>query len=86
MFREQEWETAGSSVPSQLLPPNQNLSRNFVSRLVLNGWRVMEADDLALQHDKDVGVYGFIFCRDGEWVDVVIDECVEITILIHYNS
>ncbi|EJC98426.1 cysteine proteinase [Fomitiporia mediterranea MF3/22] len=29
---------------------------------------------LCVEHDKTVGVYGFIFCRDGEWVDVIIDD------------
>lgn len=23
-----------------------------------------------------IGIYGFIFCRDGDWVDVIIDEYV----------
>jgi hypothetical protein len=26
------------------------------------------------QRDEKVGVYGFVFFRDGRWVDVVIDE------------
>ena len=29
-----------------------------------------------MQYDEKVGIYGFIFCRDGEWVDVIIDEYV----------
>ncbi|KAL5482317.1 hypothetical protein ACEPAI_8911 [Sanghuangporus weigelae] len=29
---------------------------------------------LCVEHDPIVGVYGFIFCRDGEWVDVIIDD------------
>lgn len=37
-----------------------------------------------LQYDEKVGVYGFIFCRDGDWVDVIIDECVRFH--ISYDS
>ncbi|KAH8116172.1 cysteine proteinase [Phellopilus nigrolimitatus] len=29
---------------------------------------------LCVERDEDVGVYGFIFCRDGDWVDVVVDD------------
>ncbi|KAI5120453.1 hypothetical protein M0805_008500 [Coniferiporia weirii] len=29
---------------------------------------------LCVEHDKGVGIYGFIFCRDGEWVEVIIDD------------
>lgn len=31
-----------------------------------------------LQHDEDVGIYGFIFHRDCYWVPVIIDECVSL--------
>ena len=31
---------------------------------------------LCVEYDQVVGVYGFIFCRDGDWVDVIIDEYV----------
>ncbi|KAH8108535.1 cysteine proteinase [Phellopilus nigrolimitatus] len=29
---------------------------------------------LCVQYDEKVGIYGFIFCRDGDWVDVIIDD------------
>ena len=32
------------------------------------------AEFSVVQYDEKVGVYGFIFCRDGDWVDVIIDE------------
>lgn len=31
---------------------------------------------LCVEYNEKAGVYGFIFFRNGEWVDVVVDECV----------
>ncbi|TDL21385.1 cysteine proteinase [Rickenella mellea] len=31
-------------------------------------------ENLCVARDEIVGVYGFIFCRDGDWVDVIIDD------------
>lgn len=31
-------------------------------------------DKICVAKDEKVGIYGFIFCRDGEWVDVIIDD------------
>ncbi|KAF8524391.1 hypothetical protein BU17DRAFT_85000 [Hysterangium stoloniferum] len=32
------------------------------------------AEKICVARDEKVGIYGFIFCRDGEWVDVIIDD------------
>lgn len=29
-----------------------------------------------MAHDQDVGVYGFVFYRDGEWVSEIVDDFV----------
>ncbi|KIW90533.1 uncharacterized protein Z519_09180 [Cladophialophora bantiana CBS 173.52] len=31
-------------------------------------------DKVCVKHDKDVGVYGFVFFRDGEWQHTIIDD------------
>ncbi|KAF8499476.1 cysteine proteinase [Hysterangium stoloniferum] len=31
-------------------------------------------EQICVARDEKVGIYGFIFCRDGEWVDVIIDD------------
>ena len=31
---------------------------------------------LCVAHDQEVGVYGFVFHRDGEWVSEIIDDYV----------
>ncbi|KAF8521601.1 cysteine proteinase [Hysterangium stoloniferum] len=31
-------------------------------------------EKVCVARDEKVGIYGFIFCRDGEWVDVIIDD------------
>ncbi|GJJ11681.1 hypothetical protein Clacol_005917 [Clathrus columnatus] len=31
-------------------------------------------EKICVERDEKVGIYGFIFCRDGEWVDVIIDD------------
>ncbi|OAP56333.1 hypothetical protein AYL99_09512 [Fonsecaea erecta] len=31
-------------------------------------------DRVCVKHDKDVGVYGFVFFRDGEWQHTIIDD------------
>lgn len=34
---------------------------------------------LCVAHDQDVGVYGFVFYRDGEWISEIIDDFVSST-------
>lgn len=31
---------------------------------------------LCVAHDQDVGVYGFVFYRDGEWISEIVDDFV----------
>jgi len=31
-------------------------------------------DRICVERDESVGVYGFVFFRDGSWTDVIIDE------------
>ncbi|KAF8512331.1 hypothetical protein JB92DRAFT_2928993 [Gautieria morchelliformis] len=31
-------------------------------------------EKICVARDEKVGIYGFIFCRDGEWADVIIDD------------
>lgn len=31
---------------------------------------------LCVAHDQDVGVYGFVFFRDGEWISEIVDDFV----------
>lgn len=33
---------------------------------------------LCVAHDEDVGVYGFVFHRDGEWISEIVDDFVSI--------
>lgn len=33
---------------------------------------------LCVAHDQDVGVYGFVFHRDGEWISEIVDDFVSI--------
>jgi hypothetical protein len=35
-------------------------------------------EKLLVAHDQDVGVYGFVFHRDGEWISEIIDDFVSI--------
>ncbi|KIJ30715.1 hypothetical protein M422DRAFT_186752 [Sphaerobolus stellatus SS14] len=37
-------------------------------------------DKICVEKDEKVGIYGFIFCRDGEWVDVIIDDQLYTTV------
>ncbi|KIJ56184.1 hypothetical protein M422DRAFT_219353 [Sphaerobolus stellatus SS14] len=37
-------------------------------------------DKICVERDEKVGIYGFIFCRDGEWVDVIIDDQLYTTV------
>lgn len=34
---------------------------------------------LLVAHDQDVGVYGFVFHRDGEWISEIVDDFVSCT-------
>lgn len=33
-------------------------------------------EKLCVAHDQDVGVYGFVFYRDGEWISEIVDDFV----------
>lgn len=35
-------------------------------------------EKLCVAHDQDVGVYGFVFYRDGEWISEIVDDFVSI--------
>ncbi|KAF8519740.1 cysteine proteinase [Hysterangium stoloniferum] len=35
-------------------------------------------EKICVERDEKAGVYGFVFCRDGEWEDVIIDEYVRL--------
>ncbi|PNP42229.1 hypothetical protein TGAMA5MH_05911 [Trichoderma gamsii] len=34
---------------------------------------------LCVAHDQDVGVYGFVFFRDGEWISEIVDDFLYLT-------
>lgn len=36
---------------------------------------------LCVAHDQQVGVYGFVFYRDGEWTSEIVDDFVRILLL-----
>jgi hypothetical protein len=35
-------------------------------------------EKLCVAHDQDVGVYGFVFYRDGEWISEIVDDFVSL--------
>jgi hypothetical protein len=35
-------------------------------------------EKLCVAHDQDVGVYGFVFHRDGEWISEIVDDFVRL--------
>ncbi|KAF8589545.1 cysteine proteinase [Ramaria rubella] len=37
-------------------------------------------EKICVAKDEKVGIYGFIFCRDGEWADVIIDDQLYTTV------
>lgn len=36
-------------------------------------------EKLCVAHDQDVGVYGFVFHRDGEWISEIVDDFLYLT-------
>ncbi|VUC25304.1 unnamed protein product [Clonostachys rosea] len=36
-------------------------------------------EKICVAHDQDVGVYGFVFYRDGEWISEIIDDYLYLT-------
>ncbi|KAM3549441.1 hypothetical protein ARSEF4850_008851 [Beauveria asiatica] len=36
-------------------------------------------EKLCVAHDQDIGVYGFVFYRDGEWISEIIDDFLYLT-------
>lgn len=38
-------------------------------------------EKLCVAHDQDVGVYGFVFHRDGEWISEIVDDFVSMDYL-----
>jgi hypothetical protein len=48
------------------------LSRGLNEHLVATVPGLLEK--ICVARDEVVGVYGFLFFRDNEWVDVIIDE------------
>ncbi|KAF8522608.1 cysteine proteinase [Hysterangium stoloniferum] len=46
----------------------------FLSALTMLSSMSGSVEKICVARDEKVGVYGFIFCRDGEWVDVIIDD------------
>lgn len=46
----------------------------FLSAIVAVATKPELIKKLCVARDEKVGIYGFIFCRDGEWVDVIIDD------------
>ncbi|PTB49747.1 hypothetical protein M431DRAFT_125377 [Trichoderma harzianum CBS 226.95] len=36
-------------------------------------------EKLCVAHDQDVGVYGFVFYRDGEWISEIVDDFLYLT-------
>ncbi|KIM82630.1 hypothetical protein PILCRDRAFT_820507 [Piloderma croceum F 1598] len=46
----------------------------FLSAIAAVGTKPGLVEKLCVARDEKVGVYGFVFCRDGEWHDVIIDD------------
>lgn len=38
-------------------------------------------EKLCVAHDQDVGVYGFVFYRDGEWISEIVDDFVSLLLI-----
>lgn len=43
-------------------------------------------EKVCVAHDQDVGVYGFVFYRDGEWISEVVDDFVSWPIDTAYST
>jgi hypothetical protein len=39
-------------------------------------------EKLCVAHDQDVGVYGFVFYRDGAWISEIVDDFVRISLVL----
>ncbi|KAF8516230.1 cysteine proteinase [Gautieria morchelliformis] len=46
----------------------------FLSALAILSSKPELIERICVARDEEVGIYGFIFCRDGEWTDVIIDD------------
>lgn len=46
----------------------------FLSAMAAVGTKPGLLEKLCVARDEKVGIYGFVFCRDGEWHDVIIDD------------
>jgi hypothetical protein len=53
----------------------------FVSALCALSNKKGLIEKLCIAHDQEVGVYGFVFYRDGEWISEIIDDFVSIPCL-----
>ncbi|KAF7976604.1 hypothetical protein HWV62_6102 [Athelia sp. TMB] len=51
----------------------------FLSAVAAVSTREGLIEKLCVARDEQVGIYGFIFCADGDWVDVIIDDQLFIT-------
>lgn len=43
-------------------------------------------EKLCVAHDQDVGVYGFVFHRDGEWISEIVDDFVRVLLYSEPSS
>lgn len=43
-------------------------------------------EKLCVAHDQDVGVYGFVFYRDGEWISEIVDDFVRPPLPCPYHT
>ncbi|KAI5120454.1 hypothetical protein M0805_008501 [Coniferiporia weirii] len=89
-FRDIEWDLKGNKNDLPQIFENPGLFINepsatdivqgglgdcwFLSAVAAVATKLELIKKLCIEHDKDAGIYGFIFCRDGEWVDVIIDD------------
>jgi len=46
----------------------------FLSALAAVSTKPELIEKLCVARDEKVGIYGFVLCRDGDWVDVIIDD------------
>lgn len=43
-------------------------------------------EKLCVARDENVGVYGFVFYRDGEWISEIVDDYVSLWITMCFNT
>lgn len=71
---------------STILLVLQLTAYRFLSALMAVSAKKELIDRLCVARDEMVGVYGFVFYRDGEWVPIVIDDKLYLRVRITVYS